>query len=53
MQIAGGAETSPINMDTLLIGQYRVPGGGRSGVLESERGEVELTLANAMYQLDA
>jgi hypothetical protein len=42
-----------IDMDTLLIRQDSIPDGGRSGILEPENAEVELTLANAMYQLDA
>ena len=53
VQIAGVAETSPINKDTLSIEQDGIPDGGRSGILEPESAEVELTLANAMHQLDA
>jgi len=42
-----------IDMDTLSIEQDDIPDGRRSDVLERESGEVELLLANAMYQLDA
>jgi len=44
VQIAGVAETPPINKDAILIEQGHIPDGGRRGVLESERGEVELAL---------
>ena len=53
VQIGGVAEMYLIDMDTLSIEQNKIPGGGCSDVLERESGEVELPLANAMYQLDA
>ena len=53
VQIAGEAETSSINKDALFIEQDSIPDSWRSGILEFERGEVELTLANAVHQLDA
>ena len=53
VQIEGVAEMFLIDMDTLLIEQEKIPDGGRSDVLDRESGEVELPLANAMYQLDA
>ena len=53
VQIAGGVEMSSINTDTLLIEQDDIPNGGRCGILEPESTEVELTLANAVHQLDA
>jgi hypothetical protein len=53
VQIAGRAKTYPINKVPLFIGKDRSPDCGRSGVIEPERAEVELTLANAMHQLDA
>jgi hypothetical protein len=31
----------------------RIPNGGRSGIFEVERREIELALANAVHQLDA
>jgi len=51
--MGGVAEMFLIDMDTLSIEQDNIPDGGRSDVLERESGEVELPLANAMYQLDA
>lgn len=39
--------------DTLSSGQDGIPCGGRIGTLEVELREIELTLANAMRQLDA
>ncbi|MFK4448295.1 hypothetical protein ABH943_008339 [Caballeronia udeis] len=42
-----------IDMDTLSIKQDKILDGGRNDVLEHENGEVELPLANAMYQFDA
>jgi len=42
-----------IDMDTLSIEQDNIPGRGRRDVIERESREVELPLANAMYQLDA
>jgi hypothetical protein len=53
VQIAGEAETSPINKDSLFFEQDSIPGGGRSGIFESESPEVKLPLANAVHQLDA
>ena len=53
MQIGGVAEMYLIDMDTLSIEQDRIPDGECNDVLERESGEVELPLANAMYQLDA
>ena len=53
VQISGLTEIFPIDMDTLSIEQNGIPTSGRSGIFEPERGEVELTLANAMHQLDA
>ena len=53
VQIADVTDTSPINKDALLIEHDRIPDGGRSGIFEPESAEVELPLANAMYQLDA
>ncbi|MFM0720743.1 hypothetical protein PQQ73_30965 [Paraburkholderia strydomiana] len=53
VKIAGGAEMSSINMDTLFIEEGGVPDGGRSGILDPESTEVELPLANAMHQFDA
>ena len=53
VQIGGVAEMFLIDMDTLSIEQDNIPDGGRSDVLDRESGEVELPLANAMYQLDA
>jgi hypothetical protein len=47
------AEIFPIDMDTLSIEQKGIPNSGRSGIFEPEHGELELTLANAMHQLDA
>jgi len=52
VQIAGGAEMSVIKKDALFIEQDGIPDGGRSGILEPESTEVELTLANALHQLD-
>jgi hypothetical protein len=48
-----GRETLLINMQTLSIVNGSIPDGVCIGVPEPERGEVELTLANAMHQLDA
>ena len=53
VQIGGVAEMFLIDMDTLSIEQDNIPDGGYSDVIERESGEVELPLANAMYQLDA
>jgi len=53
LQIGGVAGVFLIDMDTLSIEQDNIPDGGYSDVLERESGEVELPLANAMYQLDA
>ena len=53
MQIGGVTEMFLIDMNTLSIEQDSIPDGERSGVLKRESGEVELPLANAMYQLDA
>jgi hypothetical protein len=53
VQIGGLTEMFLIDMDTLSIEQDDIPDGRRSDVLERESGEVELLLANAMYQLDA
>jgi hypothetical protein len=53
VQMACQAEKFPIGMDTLSIEQDGIPGSGRSGIFEPERGEVELPLANAMHQFDA
>jgi hypothetical protein len=53
VQIAGGVEMSSINMDALLIEQDRIPDVERSGIPEPESTEVELTLANAVHQIDA
>jgi hypothetical protein len=52
-QIGGVAEMFLIDMDTLSIEQDCIPDKGGSGVLKRESGEIELTLANAMHQLDA
>ena len=52
-QISGLTQIFPIDMDTLSTKQNGIPTSGRSGIFEPERGEVELTLANAMHQLDA
>ena len=53
VQIASSAEMLLINMDTLSIENDSIPDGVCIGDPEPERGEVELTLANAMHQLDA
>ncbi len=53
VQIGGVIEMFLIDMDTLSIEQDSIPDGERSGVLKRESGEIELTLANAMHQLDA
>ena len=53
VQMGGVAEMFLIDVDTLSIEQDNIPDGGRSDVPERESGEVELPLANAMYQLDA
>ena len=53
VQIAGGVEMSSINTDALFIEHDGIPDVERSGILEPESTEVELTLANAMHQLDA
>ena len=53
VQISGLTEIFPIDMDILSTKQNGIPNSGRSGIFEPERGEVELTLANAMHQLDA
>ncbi|MFK4556682.1 hypothetical protein ABH944_008353 [Caballeronia udeis] len=53
VQIGGVAEMYLIDMDTLSIKQDKILDGGRNDVLEHENGEVELPLANAMYQFDA
>jgi hypothetical protein len=53
VQIGGVAEMYLIDMDTLSIEQDKIPDGECNDVLERESGEVELPLANAMYQLDA
>jgi hypothetical protein len=53
VQIGGVVEMFLIDMDTLSIEQDNPPTRGRRDVLERESGEVELPLANAMYQLDA
>jgi hypothetical protein len=42
-----------IDMDTFSIEQDSIPDGECSGVIKRESGEIELTLANAMHQLDA
>jgi hypothetical protein len=42
-----------IDMDILSIERDPIPDRGRGGVLEPENGEVELTFAIAMHQLDA
>ncbi|MFL9889238.1 hypothetical protein PQR66_39915 [Paraburkholderia agricolaris] len=47
---AGGEVT--YMKDNLSSGQDRIPYGGRSGLLETEFPEIELTLANAMRQFD-
>ena len=52
VQIADGAEMPSINKDTLFIEQDGIPDGWRSGILESKSVEIELTLANAVHQLD-
>jgi putative transposase len=52
VRIAGSADII-INMDTLLIGQDSIPDVGHFDVLELESADVELSLANAMHQLDA
>jgi len=49
MQIARRVKRVPINKDTLFIKQD----SWRNGILESESTEIELTLANAVHQLDA
>ena len=53
VQIAGEAETSSINKDALFIEQDSIPDCGCSSILESESAEIELTLADAVHQLDA
>jgi hypothetical protein len=53
VQLADEAEMSAVNKDTLFIEQDNIPDGGRGGILEAESAEVELTLANAMHQLNA
>jgi hypothetical protein len=53
VQIAGGVEMSSINTDALFIEHDGIPDVERSGILEPESTEVELTLANSMHQLDA
>lgn len=53
VQTAGEAETSPIHKDALFIEQDSIPDGGCSSILESESAEIELTLADAVHQLDA
>ena len=53
VQIAGSVEMHHIDMDTLFIEQDSIPDGGRSSILDPKNAEVELTLANAMHQLDA
>ena len=53
VQIAGGVEICSINKDTLFIEQDRIPDRGHSGILGPESTEVELTLANAVHELDA
>lgn len=42
-----------INKDTLFVKQDRIPDYGCSDILESKSAEVELSLANAVHQLDA
>jgi hypothetical protein len=53
VQIGGVTDMFLIDMYTLSIEQDGIPDGERSGVLKRESGEIELTLANAMHQLDA
>ena len=53
VQTAGEAETPPIHKDALFIEQDRIPDGRCSSILESESAEIELTLADAVHQLDA
>ena len=40
-------------MDNLAIEQDSIPDGRHSGIFEPGNGEVELSLANAVHQLDA
>jgi hypothetical protein len=51
VQTAGEAETSPINKDVLFIELNSIPDRARRGIVESERGEVELTLAKCRVSI--
>ena len=53
MQTAGEAETPPVHKEALFIEQERIADGRCSSILESESAEIELTLADAVHQLDA
>lgn len=53
VQLGCVSALSFINMDTLSIEEDSVPDRGGSGVIKRESGEVELSLANTMHQLDA
>jgi hypothetical protein len=53
VQIANVAEMLDVNADALSIEPDSVSDCVRSGVLDRERGEIELIPANAMCQLDA
>ena len=53
MKIGKPVEKFHIGTDTVSIGQDSIPDSGRSGILEAELREIELTLANAMHQLHA
>ena len=53
VKIGGVPEMFLIDMDSLSIEQDSIPDGELSGVLKRESGEIELTLANTMHQLDA
>jgi hypothetical protein len=53
VQTAGEVETSLIREDALFIEQDSIPDCRCSSILESESAEIELTLADAVHQLDA
>ncbi len=52
VQIADYFETIRIDEDTFSIKQVRIPDARHSGIFEPESAEVELPLANAMYQFN-
>jgi hypothetical protein len=53
VQIDSFGELRPIDQDTSLSSEDRIPDDGRGDIFEAQAVQAKLPLANAMHQVDA